>query len=275
MLDIPLLSQSAKPATTSEAPWFVSVETPKTSRFPLVLPAAAIALVVGVIAAGAVALRPSTGEVLVTVGGPQDVAVTGAEVFVDGKRACAPAPCRVTVPIGSRLIGVGAPSYRRPAEKALAVQRGSEEALHFTLLPEERAAVETPAPPPAPVVDSPKVEPLAPAEVVSVSDLRVRPEAVKPSLGAQPAAASVPTRALAIDLDRPSENVAIVSGKLSITSNPPCNVVLDGRPLGMTPHEVTVAAGAHSVLFIHPEKGRKSLRVEAAAGKTAVAAVTF
>jgi hypothetical protein len=43
----------------------------------------------------------------------------------------------------------------------------------------------------------------------------------------------------------------------------------------MTPHEVTVSAGAHSVLFIHPTKGRKSVRVEAVTGKTAVATVTF
>jgi hypothetical protein len=43
----------------------------------------------------------------------------------------------------------------------------------------------------------------------------------------------------------------------------------------MTPREVTVSAGAHSVIFIHPDKGRKTLRVETVGGKTSVASVTF
>ena len=48
-----------------------------------------------------------------------------------------------------------------------------------------------------------------------------------------------------------------------------------GRPLGLTPHELGVSAGAHSVVFIHPIKGRRSMRIEAAAGKTALASVSF
>jgi hypothetical protein len=270
-LDFPLLSSSAKPATTSEAPWFVSVEPPKTARFPRAHHFVLAALVVvAAVAVGSIAARPSTGQVLVTVGGPEDVAVAGAVVYVNGERACAPAPCRVTVPFGSHLVGVSAPSYQRPVEKALAVGRGGEAAIHFKLRPE--ATPEAPAPPPAPVAEAPSVEPPT-AEVVSVGDLRVRPEPMKPSLGAQPAGVSpvVPH----IDLDGPTESSALASSQLTLTSNPPCNVVLDGRPLGTTPREVTVSAGAHAVVFIHPTKGRKAVRVEAVDGKAAVAAVTF
>lgn len=108
------------------------------------------------------------------------------------------------------------------------------------------------------------------AEVVSVHDLRVKPEASRTQLASAPG-----TPFVAVDLDRASDESAGERGTLTITSTPPSNVVLDGRPLGRTPHELGVAAGPHSVVFIHPLKGRKSVRVEAAAGKTAVASVSF
>jgi hypothetical protein len=55
-------------------------------------------------------------------------------------------------------------------------------------------------------------------------------------------------------------------GMLSVTSLPPAHVVLDGRPIGMTPKLLPVAAGDHSVLFVHPELGRRLLSVSVESG---------
>ncbi|AKT41056.1 PEGA domain-containing protein [Chondromyces crocatus] len=65
-------------------------------------------------------------------------------------------------------------------------------------------------------------------------------------------------------------------GTLNINSIPVSKVVLDGRPLGSTPKVgVSVSPGSHTVTFIHPELGKKSVTVTVAAGKTATAAVKF
>jgi serine/threonine-protein kinase len=51
---------------------------------------------------------------------------------------------------------------------------------------------------------------------------------------------------------------------------------LDGRPLGTTPKVgLKVSAGAHSVVFVHAEHGRKATSVNVPAGGTATAAVRF
>jgi hypothetical protein len=121
----------------------------------------------------------------------------------------------------------------------------------------------------APVAATPAFSAAPATEVVSVDDLDVKPKTTK----TQPISVGAPV--VPVDLDEPAEPAKAGSGTLTITSTPPCNVVLDGRPLGPTPHTISVSAGPHSVVFIHPSKGRKSMQVDAAAGKTAVASVTF
>jgi hypothetical protein len=64
-------------------------------------------------------------------------------------------------------------------------------------------------------------------------------------------------------------------GIISMNSIPPSSVLLDGRPVGKTPRRARVAAGRHSVVFMHPQKGRRSVSVNVKSGKTAVAAVKF
>lgn len=65
-------------------------------------------------------------------------------------------------------------------------------------------------------------------------------------------------------------------GTLNINSIPVSQVILDGRPLGTTPKlGVSVSAGKHTVVFVHPEHGRKSSTVNVTAGGTATAAVRF
>ncbi len=66
------------------------------------------------------------------------------------------------------------------------------------------------------------------------------------------------------------------TGTLNINSIPVSNVILDGRPLGTTPKVgLSVSAGPHSVVFVHPEHGRKSRGVTVPAGGSVTAAVRF
>ena len=66
------------------------------------------------------------------------------------------------------------------------------------------------------------------------------------------------------------------AGTLNINSIPVSKVVLDGKPLGSTPKVgVSVPAGSHTVTFIHPELGKKSVTVQVKAGETKTAAVKF
>ncbi len=64
-------------------------------------------------------------------------------------------------------------------------------------------------------------------------------------------------------------------GSITCNSIPASNVILDGRPIGRTPKRVSVAAGRHSVMFLHPQKGRRSVGVTVKPGKNAIAAVRF
>ena len=83
---------------------------------------------------------------------------------------------------------------------------------------------------------------------------------------------------------KPATPVAVVEkpaapsgkGTLNINSIPVSNVILDGKPLGQTPKVgVSVSPGAHTVIFVHPEHGRKAKSVTVEAGKTAAAIVRF
>lgn len=66
------------------------------------------------------------------------------------------------------------------------------------------------------------------------------------------------------------------AGKLNINSIPASTVILDGRPLGSTPKVgVSVGAGSHTVVFVHPQHGRKVRQVNVTPGGTATAAVRF
>jgi serine/threonine protein kinase len=66
------------------------------------------------------------------------------------------------------------------------------------------------------------------------------------------------------------------TGTLNINSIPVSKVVLDGKPLGSTPKVgVSVPAGSHTVTFIHPDLGKKSVTVTVKAGETKPAVVRF
>lgn len=74
----------------------------------------------------------------------------------------------------------------------------------------------------------------------------------------------------------PRPAAASGTGTLNINSIPVSSIILDGRPMGSTPKMgVSVSAGAHTVVFVHPEHGRKVYPVTVTAGKVSTAAVRF
>jgi len=73
----------------------------------------------------------------------------------------------------------------------------------------------------------------------------------------------------------PAPAAAAGNATLTFVSDPPSNLVLDGKPLGKTPKSASVAPGSHTVLFIHPEFGRKAKSIPVAAGQKATVKVKF
>jgi serine/threonine-protein kinase len=95
------------------------------------------------------------------------------------------------------------------------------------------------------------------------------PSTPRPSAPSAPAAPAAP-------VEKPAPVAASGKGTLNINSIPVSNVILDGKPLGQTPKVgVSVSPGAHTVIFVHPEHGRKAKSVTVEAGKTAAAIVRF
>ena len=83
---------------------------------------------------------------------------------------------------------------------------------------------------------------------------------------------SKPTPVAAVEKPAPASG----KGTLNINSIPVSNVILDGKPLGATPKVgVSVSPGPHTLIFVHPEHGRKAKSVTVEAGKTATAVVRF
>jgi len=66
------------------------------------------------------------------------------------------------------------------------------------------------------------------------------------------------------------------NGTLNLNAIPPSNVVLDGRPMGQTPRmNVSVPPGAHTIVFVNSEHGRKTKSITVEAGKSATVVVRF
>ncbi len=82
-------------------------------------------------------------------------------------------------------------------------------------------------------------------------------------------------RAAEGDAPEAAQPVAPATARLNLTSTPPSNVLLDGKPLGTTPlRDVSVEPGSHRVIFIHGAE-RKSKTIEAEAGTSRTVSETF
>jgi hypothetical protein len=92
----------------------------------------------------------------------------------------------------------------------------------------------------------------------------------RPATGVGPGGAAEPAEA-----EEPPAAEPVGSATLQLTSTPPSNVLLDGKPLGTTPlRDVSVEPGTHRVIFIHGAE-RKPKTVEAAAGSNQTVSVSF
>lgn len=67
--------------------------------------------------------------------------------------------------------------------------------------------------------------------------------------------------------NRPAGDEATGSARLNLQSTPPSAVLLDGKPIGQTPRSLMVTPGTHSVIFVHPEKGRARATAKLAPGQ--------
>ncbi|HWA72070.1 MAG TPA: hypothetical protein VG937_07050 [Polyangiaceae bacterium] len=102
--------------------------------------------------------------------------------------------------------------------------------------------------------------------------LQAAPPSVPPSSPVQQGNATGQTL---VRLKANAGPVAPGSASLSVNSIPISTVIVDGRSQGLTPRVLQVAPGSHTVVFVHPELGRRLVSVEVNSGTTAVAAVRF
>jgi serine/threonine-protein kinase len=102
------------------------------------------------------------------------------------------------------------------------------------------------------------------------------PAPAAPAAPAPAPVAAAPPPAAAATAAADKQPAASGAGTLNMNSIPVSKVVLDGKPLGSTPKVgVSVPAGTHSVTFIHPDLGKKSVSVQIKSGETKTAAVKF
>lgn len=94
---------------------------------------------------------------------------------------------------------------------------------------------------------------------------RPAPRSAAPAAPARPAPAA----------PAPAAPAAGANASLTFTSDPPSNVIFDGRPLGKTPKSATVPPGTHTVVFVHPEMGRKAKSINVSPGQKATLKVKF
>jgi hypothetical protein len=212
----------------------------------------------------------ATGTVAITASGPGGAKVDGLRVLVDGAVKCDSAPCQLTgLSAGTHFVSAEAPGFTTTAARAVSVERGAEAALHIDLSPAAAPAAAA----------APKAE----AKATALDDLKQEAAAKAPT---ETRAAERATKATEkqdarkadakSDAKKAVTEPATGSGTLNINSIPVASVVLDGRPVGSTPLVgLKVSPGSHSVIFIHPEKGRKASGTTVKAGATSTVAVRF
>jgi hypothetical protein len=258
----------------------------------LVVIALGLAGVFAIVAAAVYFTRPSEALLLVTASGPRDTAVENVKVFVDGELACTESPCRKKITPGAHTVRVEAPGFERGADRPIVVKGGADQIEHFQLVREgaaEASAVKTddtaaatasaaspdavpsaaPSAAPTPTEDAqPATESAAAAEAPPVANpgQPAAPQPAKPASRPGPAAPATPPAAA---------QPATGNGTININSIPVSAVLVDGRPVGQTPTRASVPAGTHTVTFVHPEQGRRSVTVTVTAGGSATAAVRF
>lgn len=198
---------------------------------------------------------PAIAQLQISVSSP------GAVVWIDGTEV-GPAPIGRDLRPGQHSVRVIDPQHRSKSyDGTLTLEPGE----HRQLGP---IALE----PLAPVQAVPVPQMILPAETPNIPAVAQTPTA--PTKHAHRAAVGN-TRGPASSAPLSAAATTTQMATLDLTSEPPAPVVLNGRPLGMTPLHLAVPPGPQSVLFVHPELGRKAATVELVAGARKAVAVRF
>ena len=216
-----------------------------------------------------------SGTLAISAAGPNNAAINGVRVFVDGAIKCEGSPCRIPdISTGTHFISVDAPGFGQTAARAVSVAHGSESALHIDLVPQEGVVSK-----PAPLKAEPALAAAATDDfkiLESKTPAKTEPAAKVATTPKSQAKSALGKKNDAKKADEAPAAAPAGDATLNINSIPVASVVLDGRPVGSTPLVgVHVAPGAHSVVFIHPEKGRKAAGASVKAGGSATVAVRF
>jgi len=101
-------------------------------------------------------------------------------------------------------------------------------------------------------------------------------DADEPAPASEPAPVARPaSAAVSRPVARSTKSEASGSGTVNINSIPRSRIIFDGRPSGFTPARITTKPGRHTVMFIHPQQGRKTVSVRVKSGGSATATVRF
>ncbi|MCA9643322.1 MAG: hypothetical protein H6718_36610 [Polyangiaceae bacterium] len=250
----------------------------------LVAAAAVLVLAVGGLAAkqaGVAGFGAKDGTLLASVAGPGGSAIDKFELFVDGSKRCEASPCKVDgLTEGEHFLKVMAPGYESSAAISISVKGGATTDQRVDLVPSKDGATAVKADSPA---EKPKDEALSledlgkkkPAEETKADDDKAPSSssgAAKAPTGSKVAAKE---DAPAKDKEEAKDSAAASDkGMINISSIPPVNVVVDGKPIGMAPKTVRVAAGSHTIVFIGAE-GRQVRSVNVKGGGSTSVAVKF
>jgi hypothetical protein len=206
-------------------------------------------------ASAAPAVEPSTRE---TAGVFVKLSNPGVLVSVDGVVRGAPPVLLMYLDPGSHVISIAGPGFAR-YEQTVTLVAGNVSTLEPVLESE--------------TIDLDTVKVTEPPHAESAAADATPPHASGPASLVERFRAASTVKPVPVVLEETPENP--YPGMLAASSTPSAMLVVDGRPLGQSPRAVDLQPGIHTVVFVHPELGRKSMTVSIWAGKTTNVAVDF
>jgi len=180
-------------------------------------------------------------------------------VAVDGVIRGAPPVLLMYLDPGSHVVSIAGPGYAR-YEQTVTLVAGNVSTLEPVLESE--------------TIDLDTVNVAEGSHGASAASSATRAHAPGPmSLAERLARASGAVKPVPVVLEETPDNP--YPGLLAASSTPSAMLVVDGRPLGQSPRAVDLPPGIHTLVFVHPELGRKSMTVSIRPGKTTNVAVDF
>ncbi len=277
---------TVQPTSLSQPPAYVAPPKSGGANKLLVAAAAALVLVVGGLAARQAGVAgfgaPKTGALLASVAGPGGASVDKFELFVDGSRRCEASPCKVDgLTAGEHFLKVVAPGYETSAAISLVIEGGATKDHRMELVASKDAKADDQ---PAKKADETlSLEDLGGKSKPAAEDDKDQDDGKSDKGAASASKTQAAGKAADKSADKPATKTAAKDdqaeavsdkGTINISSTPPVNVVVDGKPVGMTPKTVRVPAGSHTIVFIGPA-GRQVRTVHVKGGGSASASASF